>query len=69
MELWLDKVKLNVGWDVWLFGHYHADRIERPGVEMYYYSIENWDTIMKRWERTDNLDWWIQKSPNYYMGV
>lgn len=67
MELWLDEVKLNIGWDVWLFAHFHADRIERPGVEMYYRYIEDWNTIMKRWERSE-LDWWIPKSPNYYMG-
>ena len=28
------EVKENIKWDIWLFGHYHADRIERPYVLM-----------------------------------
>lgn len=69
MELWLDEVKQKVDWNIWLFGHYHGDQLVRPGVEMYYKDIENWETIMKRWESPDKLDWWLVKSPNYYMGV
>ena len=69
MELWLDKVKQNIDWSIWLFGHYHDDRLVRPGVEMYFNDIEDWDTVMKRWENPDNLDWWLKKDPNYYMGV
>ena len=69
MELWLDEVKQKVNWNIWLFGHYHGDQLVRPGVEMYYKDIENWETIMKRWESPDDLDWWLVKSPNYYMGV
>ena len=68
MELWLDEVKQNISWNIWLFGHYHGDQLVRPGVEMYYKDIENWETIMKRWESPDQLDWWLVKSPNYYMG-
>ena len=69
MELWLDELKNNIDWTVWLFGHYHGDQLVRPGVEMYYKDIEDWDTIMKRWENPDQLDWWLVKSPNYYMGI
>lgn len=69
MELWLDKVKQKVDWNIWLFGHYHGDQLVRPGVEMYYKDIEDWETIIKRWESPDQLDWWLIKSPNYYMGV
>ena len=68
MELWLDEVKQNVDWNIWIFGHYHGDQLVRPGVEMYYKDIENWETIMKRWENPEDLDWWLVKSPNYYMG-
>lgn len=68
MELWLDEVRQKVDWHIWLFGHYHGDQLVRPGVEMYYKDIENWETIMKRWENPENLDWWLVKSPNYYMG-
>ena len=69
MELWLDEVKQKVDWNIWLFGHYHGDQLVRPGVEMYYKDIENWETIIKRWESPDQLDWWLVKSPNYYIGV
>ena len=68
MELWLDEVRQKVNWNIWLFGHYHGDQLVRPRVEMYYKDIENWETIMKRWENPENLDWWLVKSPNYYMG-
>ena len=69
MELWLDKVKQNISWNIWLFGHYHSDQLVRPGVEMFFKNITNWDTIMQRWENPNNLDLHLQKSPNYYMGV
>lgn len=69
MELWLDKVKQNIDWSIWLFGHYHDDRLVRPGVEMYFNDIEDWDTVMKRWENPDNLDWWLKKDPNYDGGL
>ena len=36
MELWMDKLKDNINWGIWLFGHYHADRLERPHVEIFY---------------------------------
>ncbi len=68
MELWLDEVKQKVDWNIWLFGHYHGDQLVRPGVEMYYKDIENLETIIKRWESPNQLDWWLVKSPNYYMG-
>ena len=69
MELWLDEVKQKVDWNIWLFGHYHGDQLVRPGVEMYYKDIENWETIIKRWESPDQLEWWLVKSPNYYMEI
>lgn len=66
MELWLDKVRQAVKYGVWCFGHYHADRIERPYVEQFYQEYETIDTIWERWEKyseTGELDWWIPKSP------
>ena len=38
-ELWLEDIKEAINYKVWLFGHYHADRIERPGVEQYFKSF------------------------------
>ena len=70
MELWLDDFKDKIRWSVWLFGHYHADRLERPGVEQYFLAIEELGTIMKRWRTyydTGELDWYLRKSPNFYM--
>ena len=72
MELWLNTLKDKIGWNIWLFAHYHRDRLERPHVEQYFNDIENLDTIYKRWIDYDNhqeLDWWLEKSPNFYMGV
>lgn len=69
MEKWLDEFKKSIDWTVWLFGHYHDDRLVRPGVEMYFHDIEDWDTIMKRWENPENLDWWLRKDPNYDLGL
>lgn len=66
MELWLDELKDNVDWGVWCFGHYHADRIERPYVEQFYYEYETIDQIWARWDdykHKKNLDWWLPKSP------
>ena len=69
MEKWLDDFKNHIDWKIWLFGHYHDDRLVRPGVEMYFNDIEDWDTVMKRWENPDNLDWWLKKDPNYDGGL
>lgn len=66
MEIWLDKVKDNCNWKVWCFGHYHADRLERPRVEMFFQDTTELEEVWKRWE-TSKIDWWLDKSPNYYM--
>ena len=71
MEIWLDKFKDMTNWKIWLFGHYHADRLERPHVEQFYLEYELLDDIFARWEKYDTtgeLDWWLPKSPNFYMG-
>lgn len=74
MELWMDDMMRHyIGWTVWLFGHYHADRLERPGVEQYYHAVDSLENIWERWRRYYVLDnkqlreWWLQKSPNFYM--
>ena len=54
MELWLEKFKGMIQWKVWLFGHFHADRVERPHVEMFYKDIEPLEDIAARWENYDN---------------
>lgn len=69
MELWMDILKDKIRWNIWLWAHYHVDRIERPHCEIYYNDIENLDTIYKRWidyDNTGELDWWLQKGPMFY---
>lgn len=68
MEVWLDKFKDKIGWALWLFGHYHADRLERPYVEQFYMEVEDLDDIFGRWQKyhkTGELDWWIPTSPKF----
>ena len=69
MERWLDEVKDTIKWDIWLWGHFHDDRLERPHMEMYYNNIEELQTIVDRWieyDETGELPWYIKKSPNFY---
>lgn len=56
MELWLDKLSTKFNWKVWLFGHYHQDRIETVGVEQFFKDIETLDSIMKRQEEIKEQD-------------
>lgn len=70
MEIWMEKFKNMVDWGIWCFAHYHTDRLERPHVEIFYQEVEPLDTIVSRWEKYDKtgeVDWWIPKSPVYYM--
>lgn len=72
MEVWLNKFKDMIGWNCWCFAHYHADRLERPYVEQFYIEVEDMDTIFGRWQKyykTGELDWWLPRSPNFYMGI
>lgn len=69
MEKFLDSVQKTVNWKIWLFGHYHDDRLVRPGVEMYYTDIEPLQTVVDRWNdyaETGEVDWWLKKDPNFY---
>jgi hypothetical protein len=67
MEKWLDDFIDKINWKIFLFGHYHQDRLERPKVEMYFKYIENIETIWDRWydENTIKEEWWLPKSPHY----
>lgn len=69
MELFLDELAQVFDWNVWCFGHYHADRLERPHVEQLFHDMEDLEDIMIRWggyDETGELEWWLQKSPNFY---
>lgn len=72
MEIWMDKFKDTFNWKLWLFGHYHADRLERPYVEQFYEEVEDLETIIARWEKYDKtgeLDWWLPKARDFYEGI
>ena len=66
MEVWLEELANKVEWKLWLFGHYHADRIEWPHVEQFYMEMELLMDILERWKKYDEtgeLDWWLPLSP------
>ena len=80
MEKMLETIKNEetFNWGIWLFGHYHNDRLERPHVEMYFNYFETLDAIHKRWldydadlspDKSNNIVRWMVKSPNFYKGV
>lgn len=69
MERWMNSWKDDIHFDVFCFGHFHADRIERPGVEQYYHDMEDLDVIYNRWNKykTDKeLPWHLVKGPAFY---
>ena len=70
MELFLDEIAKCFKGKIWLFGHFHHDRLERPGVEQFYRATENIRSIWNRWYnywRDGKFDWWVVKSPMFYM--
>lgn len=71
MEKWMDELKDKIKWDVWCFGHYHDDRLERPGVQMFYHDIDSMEEVFWRWrdyaETGELNEWWLHKSPFFYM--
>lgn len=65
MEIWLEDVSAEVKWNIWLFAHYHTDRVEWPHVEQFYYEMELLTDILERWKKYDEtgeLDWWLPLS-------
>ena len=64
MEVWLNKLKDCFTWGVWCFGHYHADRVERPYVEQFYMDYEDINVVWNRYhdECTYIKEWWLPKS-------
>lgn len=68
MEVWMDSIKDTFQWNIWCFGHYHADRIERPHVEQFYQEYELMSKLWDRWMNNGVAkEWWLPKSPNYYV--
>lgn len=70
MEIFLSNLSKEIEWNTWCWAHFHTDRLERPHVEQYYNDIESLDVIQERWkkyDKTGELDWFLVKSPNFYM--
>ena len=70
MERWMNTIKDDIPGYIWCFAHFHADRLERPHVEMYYNDMEELNEIYNRWTRYDatgELEWYLVKSPKFYM--
>ena len=66
MERWMEDLFKVFNWKLFLFGHYHADRIEWPHVEQFYMEMEPLMDILERWRKYDEtgeLDWWLPTSP------
>ena len=66
MEVWMDGLAQSMEWGLWMYGHYHRDRIEWSHVEQFYMDIEPLVDIIMRWkayDETKRLDWWLEFSP------
>lgn len=48
MEIWLEKLKDQVQWKSWCFGHYHEDRIihTNPNIRMFFHSITELEALI-----------------------
>lgn len=66
MERWMDRFMGNITFNIHLWGHFHADRIEAPHREMFMHKVELLDDIEARWkiyDETGELDWRLPLSP------
>jgi len=71
MELFLDEVKGLIDFKVWAFGHYHADRLEKPGVIQMCFAVEDMNDIYAYWYGDSprvKTEYWVRKGPLYYEG-
>lgn len=67
MENWLDDIKNVIKYKIWLFGHFHADRIEKHKVQQFFKTEENLETIWNRWTSLEKPEKWFERSP--YAGI
>lgn len=62
MELFLEEIAREIDWQYWFFGHFHADRLERPEVMQIYKTTYNFNELITKQLQIDD----IIKSPNFY---
>ena len=65
-EMWLNKIKENVKYNIWLFGHFHDDRLVRPHVEMLFTDFCELEEIWNRWNGGACPPYW-NYDPNYFI--
>lgn len=65
MEKWLNEIKDNVKYKLWLFGHYHADRLVRPHVEMIYTDTVDLDIAWNMWNEGGEVPPYYETQFNY----
>lgn len=53
MELWLENIEKDIDWNIWLWAHFHCDRIQGPHCEIFY---NNTDFLSEIWDRWNNND-------------
>lgn len=61
MEHWLDYIQANICFRQWLFGHFHADRLETPFAQMFYTDITELDEVFE-----SRSHWWCLKGPKFW---
>lgn len=73
MEEWFTTVEENIEYQVWLFGHFHDDRLVRPHVEMMYNDVQSLEEVYERWQNdfqpymyTWNIDPKFEERDNYW---
>lgn len=68
MEKWFEILKDEVKYDIWMFGHFHDDRIVRPHVEMMYNDVQKFEDVYWRWKnpRLDSAVYTWSFDPKYY---
>lgn len=66
MEKWLEEIKDKISWKVWLFGHYHDDRLVRPGVEMLYNDLVEMEYFVDTYiKKTKEISPFYNFDPKY----
>ena len=68
MEKWMEELKDTFDWEVWLFGHFHDDRLVRPGVEMFYMDVDQLENCFSRWVTPSLITPIFNKDPKYNEG-
>ena len=72
MEKWLLTLRDAIDWNIWLYGHFHADRDERPCVQLCYLKIQDLGEIYANWQAYLDygaIDPWRDRGPNFYIDM